>query len=46
MDFCRYTSLFEKIISGIPSECQTDWIWIMPDDMSDLVRFAEVISRV
>ena len=29
--------LFRKITSGIPSECQTDWIQIRPDIMSGLI---------
>ena len=27
----------QKIISGIPSECQTDWIQIRPDILSGLI---------
>ena len=29
--------LFQKILSGIPSECQTDWIQIRPDILSGLM---------
>ena len=29
--------LFRKILSGIPSECQTDWIQIRPDVLSGLI---------
>ena len=29
--------LFQKILSGIPSECQTDWIQIRPDNLSGLI---------
>ena len=29
--------LFRKILSGIPSECQTDWIQIGPDILSGLI---------
>ena len=29
--------VFRKIISGIPSECQTDWIQIRPDILSGLI---------
>ena len=29
--------LFGKIISGIPSECQTDWVQIRPDILSGLI---------
>ena len=28
---------FEKFLSGIPSECQTDWIQIRPDVLSGLI---------
>ena len=31
---CRFffqNQIFRKILSGIPSECQTDWIQIRPD---------------
>ena len=41
MVFCRLlifqNQLFRKILSGIPSECQTDWIKIRPDIMSGLI---------
>ena len=30
-------STFQKIILGIPSECQTDWIHIRPNILSGLV---------
>ena len=29
--------LFRKNLSGIPSECQTDWIQIRPNVLSDLI---------
>ena len=29
--------LFPNIILGIPSECQTDWIQIRPDNLSGLI---------
>ena len=29
--------LFRKILSGIPSECQTDWIQIRPHILSGLI---------
>ena len=35
-DFIQ-NQLFRKILSGIPSECQTDWIQIRPDIMSGLI---------
>ena len=38
MLFCRqqffFNKLFGKILSGIPSECQTVWIQIKPDILS------------
>ena len=42
MLFCHlliffHYQLFEKIISGILSECQTDWIQIRPDISSGLI---------
>ena len=39
--------LFEKNLSGIPSECQTVWTQIRPDDSdeSGSKLFAKVISR-
>ena len=42
MLFCRLliffqNLLFEKILSGIPSECQTVWTLIRPDDSSGLI---------
>ena len=42
MIFCRLLiffkiKLFEKILSGIPSECQTVWTLIRPDDSSGLI---------
>ena len=30
-------NLFRKILSGIPSECQTDWIQIRTDILSGLI---------
>ena len=41
MLFCRLliffkTNFYEKILSGIPSECQTDWILIRPKILSGL----------
>ena len=42
--------LFEKILSQIPSECQTVWIQIWPDVLSGLIWVRsvckEVISRL
>ena len=40
--FCRLliyfqNQLFRKILSGIPSECQTDWTQIRPDIMLGLI---------
>ena len=32
-----YNQLFQKILSGIPSECQTVWIQIRPDTLSGLI---------
>ena len=32
-DFFKF-NFFEKNLSGIPSECQTDWIQIRPDVLS------------
>ena len=29
--------IFRKILSGIPSRCQTDWIQIRPDILSGLI---------
>ena len=29
--------LFQKILSGIPTECQTVWILIRPEDSSGLI---------
>ena len=42
MLFCRLLFFFninflKKILSGIPSECQTDWIQIRPDKRSGLI---------
>ena len=37
---CRFFSksfFFPKILSGIPSDCQTDWIQIRPDILSGLI---------
>ena len=36
---CQYfqNHIFRKILSGIPSECQTGWIQIRPDIMSGLI---------
>ena len=34
--------LFRKILSGIPSECQTVWIQIRPDILSGLIRVQTV----
>ena len=33
-------NFFEKILSGIPSECQTVWTLIRPDDSSGLICIA------
>ena len=35
-DFCQ-NQLFRKVLSGIPSECQTDWIKIRSDVLSSLI---------
>ena len=40
--FCRLliffqNQLFQKILSGIPPECQTDWIQIRPEVLSGLI---------
>ena len=42
MLFCRLLIFFQnpffrKILSGIPSECQTDWIQMRPDILSGLI---------
>ena len=34
--------LFRKILSGIPSECQTDWIQIRPNKMLGLIWLQSV----
>ena len=36
-DFLSKSFFFKKILSGIPSECQTDWILIRPDILSGLI---------
>ena len=36
-DFFLQNMHFQKIISGIPSECQTVWIQIRPDILSGLI---------
>ena len=36
-DFFFEINYFEKIILGIPSECQTVWIQIRPDILSGLI---------
>ena len=36
-DFFFKNQLFRKILSGIPSECQTDWMKIRPDVLSGLI---------
>ena len=36
---------FQKILSGIPSECQTDWIQIRPDILSGLI-WVQSVSKV
>ena len=36
-DFFFQNQLFQKLISGIPSECQTVWIQIRPDKLSGLI---------
>ena len=36
-DFFFQNELFRKILSGIPSECQTDWIQFRPDIFSGLI---------
>ena len=35
--FFFQNQLFQKILSGIPSESQTDWIQIRPDILSGLI---------
>ena len=35
--FFFQNQLFRKILSGIPSECQTDWIQVRPDVFSGLI---------
>ena len=35
-DFFK-NQLFRKVLSKIPSECQTDWIQIRPDILSGLI---------
>ena len=35
-DFIQ-NQLFKKILPGIPSDCQTDWIQIRPDVLSGLI---------
>ena len=35
--FFSKSTFFRKILSGIPSECQTDWIQIRPDILSGLI---------
>ena len=37
--------LFRKILSGIPSECQTVWIQIRPDILSDLI-WVQTVCKV
>ena len=37
--------IFPKILSGIPSECQTDWIQIRPDILSGLIRVQTVCKN-
>ena len=34
--------LFQKILSGIPYQCHTDWILIRPDVLSGLIRVQSV----
>ena len=36
-DFFFQNLFFDKILSGIPSECQTVWTQIRPNDSSDLI---------
>ena len=36
-DFFFQNQIFRKILSGIPFECQTDWIQIRPDILSGLI---------
>ena len=40
--FFKNQLFFEKILSEIPSECQTDWIQIRPDQMSGLIWIQSV----
>ena len=37
-------NFFKKNLSGIPSECQTDWIQIRPDILSDLIWIQSVCN--
>ena len=39
-DFFFKINFFRKILSGIPSECQTDWIRIRPD-----ILFVKIMSK-
>ena len=41
-DFFFQNPLFRKTLSGIPSECQTDWIQIRPCLLSSLIWFQSV----
>ena len=34
---CLQNQLFSKILSGISSECQTNWVQIRPDKTSGLI---------
>ena len=36
-DFFFKIALFRRILSGLPYGCQTDWIQIRPDVLSDLI---------
>ena len=38
--------LFRKILSGIPSECETAWIQIRPDTLSGLIWVQTVLQRL
>ena len=41
---CFQNLLFRKILSGFPSECQTDWILIRPNIVSSLIGVQSVFK--
>ena len=45
---CRFfqNQRLRKMFSGIPPECQTDWIKIRPDCMSGLILIQSVCKRI